>query len=111
MTREPLVSRYWPSTTTRSPADSPFVTAAGAFVFYVCARRWAFPTAIPPELSIEAFANKPLAARMFGAILRWYAQPVLPKDPLNNPLVTTDMAHRIGGALRVWFRGLPKLPP
>src|SRR3954454_3637958 len=26
--RAPLVSRYWPSTTTRSPAVSPFVTTA-----------------------------------------------------------------------------------
>src|SRR5271163_3042594 len=28
VTRAPLVSRYWPSTTTRSPAANPFVTTA-----------------------------------------------------------------------------------
>jgi hypothetical protein len=86
-----------------------FVAAAGAFVFYVYMRRWAFPTAIPHELSAEANADKPLGARVFAAILRWYAQPILPKDPLNNPLVNADAAHRIGGALRVWFRGLTQV--
>ncbi|MBX3234245.1 MAG: tetratricopeptide repeat protein [Labilithrix sp.] len=86
-----------------------FVTAAAAFVFYVYARRWAFPTAIPHELSAEANAAKPFAGRVFAAVLRWYAQPILPKDPLNNPLVNADAIHRIGGALRVWSRGLGQL--
>src|SRR5205085_1361865 len=54
-------------------------------------------------------AGKPPAARLFAAMLRWYAQPVLPKDPLNNPLVNADALHRIGGALRVWFRGITQV--
>lgn len=86
-----------------------FIAAGGAFVFYVYMRRWQFPTAIPPELSVEANAAKPFGPRMFAAILRWYAQPVLPKDPLNNPLVNADGIHRVGGALRVWFRGLTQV--
>lgn len=86
-----------------------FVAAGGSFVFYVYMRRWAFPTAIPSELSAEANAHKPLAGRVFAAVLRWYAQPILPKDPLNNPLVNADAVHRIGGALRVWFRGLTQV--
>jgi hypothetical protein len=86
-----------------------FVAAAGAFVFYVYMRRWAFPTAIPNELSAEANAGKPLSGRIFAAILRWYAQPILPKDPLNNPLVNADTPHRIAGALRVYFRGLTQV--
>lgn len=83
-----------------------FVTSAGAFVLYVEARRRLFPTGVPPELSIEANAHKRLMGRTFAAILRWYAQPSLPKDPLNNPLVNTEPLIRIGGALRVYFRGL-----
>lgn len=83
-----------------------FVVAAGAFVFYVEARRRMFPAAIPPELSAAANAHKGTGGRAFAAILRWYAQPTLPKDPLNNPLVNADSLHRVGGALRVWFRGL-----
>lgn len=83
-----------------------FVAAAAAFVLYVEARRRMFPAKIAPELSIEANAGKGLGGRTFAAILRWYAQPNLPKDPLNNPLVNADAAHRIAGALRVYFRGL-----
>jgi hypothetical protein len=83
-----------------------FLAAAGAFVFYVEARRRMFPAPIPDELSVESNAHKGLGGRAFAAILRWYAQPTLPKDPLNNPLVHADGLHRVGGALRVWWRGL-----
>jgi hypothetical protein len=86
-----------------------FVAAGGAFLFYVEARRRMFPAPIPHELSVEANAGKPFGPRVFAAMLRWYAQPTLPKDPLNNPLVNADAAHRIGGALRVWFRGLEQV--
>jgi len=86
-----------------------FAAAGGAFVLYVEARRRMFPAPLPSELSAAANAGKDLPHRAFAAILRWYAQPTLPKDPLNNPLVTADGAHRIGGALRVWFRGLTQV--
>ena len=83
-----------------------FAAVAGAFVFYVEARRRMFPAALPQELSVEANAHKGVGGRAFAAILRWYAQPTLPKDPLNNPLVHADGLHRVAGALRVWWRGL-----
>ncbi len=86
-----------------------FVAAAGAFVLYVEARRRMFPAPLPQELSAEASAHKGLGGRAFAAILRWYAQPSLPKDPLNNPLVQADGLHRVGGALRVWWRGLEQV--
>lgn len=85
------------------------LAAGAAFVFYVEARRRMFPATLPPELAVEANADKPWAARVFAGILRWYAQPTLPKDPLNNPLVTAHGASRIAGALRVYFRGLEQL--
>jgi hypothetical protein len=87
-------------------ASVAFAATASAFVFYVEARRRMFPAPLPAELSVEASAHKGTAGRLFAAVLRWYAQPSLPKDPLNNPLVGADGLHRIGGALRVYFRGL-----
>ncbi len=86
-----------------------FVATLSAFVFYVEVRRRMFPAPIPTDLSIEVNASKPWAPRTFAAILRWYAQPTLPKDPLNNPLVGVDSLHRIGGALRVYLEGLVQL--
>ena len=86
-----------------------FLGAAAAFVFYVEARRRAFPAPIPAELSFESNVHKPFGPRTFAAILRWYGQPTLPKDPLNNPLVNADGAHRIAGALRVYWRGLVQI--
>jgi hypothetical protein len=83
-----------------------FVATAVAFVFYVEARRRCFPAPIAAELSIEANANKPLVARTFATMLRWYAQPSLPKDPLNNPLIDATPQLRVAGGLRVYARGL-----
>lgn len=85
------------------------VASAAAFVFYVEARRRMFAAPLPAELSIDANSGKPWAARAFAGILRWYAQPSLPKDPLNNPLVNAHGPLRIAGALRVYLRGLEQL--
>jgi hypothetical protein len=84
------------------------VTGA-AFVFYVQMRRHFFPVSTPPELTIEANAAKPLATRAFAAALRWYAQPMLPHDPLNNPLLDAPLPYRVAGALRVYARGLAQV--
>jgi hypothetical protein len=79
---------------------------AVAFVLYVELRRHCFPYAAAPEMSPEAMAHKPWAVRLFAAALRWYAQPMLPHDPLNNPLIEAPFAYRVAGALRVFARGL-----
>ena len=83
-----------------------FVAAASAFVLYVETRRRWFPAPIPPDFSVIPKSEQPLTHRAFVAIMRWYAQPTLPKDPLNNPLANADTAHRVAGALRVYTRGL-----
>jgi hypothetical protein len=83
-----------------------FAAAALAFVFYVEFRRRMFQAPVPAELSVEANVGKSNAHRAFAALMRWYAQPGLPRDPLNNPLVSADGPHRIAGALRVYARGL-----
>ncbi len=82
------------------------VVTVGAFVFYVEMRRRLFPVATPHELTAEANAGKPLLHRAFTTALRWYAQPMLPHDPLNNPLIEATPARRVAGALRVYARGL-----
>ncbi|HEX7600833.1 MAG TPA: tetratricopeptide repeat protein [Polyangiaceae bacterium] len=82
------------------------VATMGAFVLYVEARRRLFPTVTPAELLPEADVGKGALTRFFHTLLRWYAQPGLPKDPLNNPLVNATPDFRIAGALRVYLRGL-----
>ena len=77
-----------------------------AFVFYVEMRRRWFPVAIPHDLTAEANADKPTLQRAFAAALRWYAQPMLPHDPLNNPLIEASPPYRVAGALRVFARGI-----
>ncbi len=86
-----------------------FVAAAvtaGAFVFYVEMRRRWFPVATPHDLTAEANAGKPWLPRAFATALRWYAQPMLPHDPLNNPLIDATRPQRLAGALRVYTRGI-----
>ena len=82
------------------------LATAAAFVFYVEMRRHLFPVATPAELTAEANAAKPRLHRLFVAALRWYAQPMLPHDPLNNPFIDASPPYRIAGALRVYARGL-----
>lgn len=85
------------------------LVAGGAFVFYVEMRRRLFPVATPHDLTAEANAGKPLLHRLFAAALRWYAQPMLPHDPLNNPLIKASTPYRVAGALRVYARGLGQI--
>jgi hypothetical protein len=82
------------------------VTAGVAFVFYVEMRRRWFPVATPHELTAEANVGRSALHRAFAAALRWYAQPMLPHDPLNNPLIEASPEYRVAGALRVFARGI-----
>ena len=85
------------------------IAAGGAFVFYVEMRRRWFPVSTPHELTAEANAGEPLLHRAYAAALRWYAQPMLPHDPLNNPLIEASKRYRVAGALRVYARGLGQI--
>jgi hypothetical protein len=80
-----------------------------AFILYVEARRRLFPAPIQSDLSVEANLGKPTLTRAYAAMLRWYAQPVLPRDPLNNPLINATAPYRVSGALRVYVRGLSQI--
>jgi len=82
------------------------LATGAAFVFYVETRHRWFPVATPTDLTAAANAGKSLAHRAFASALRWYAQPMLPHDPLNNPLLEASTPYRIAGAFRVFARGL-----
>jgi hypothetical protein len=82
------------------------VATVGALVVYTELRRRWFPVTLPEALQSPLSADQPLLRRAMHEFLRWFQQPRLPHDPINNPLIDADFPHRIAGALRVYFRGL-----
>jgi hypothetical protein len=87
-----------------------FLRALGAFaasvlalLVYTWIRRKYFPV---PEPAIAVVAGEPRVLKAFHAFLRWFRQPPLPHDPINNPLIDADMPHRVAGALRVYASGV-----
>ena len=82
------------------------VFAVLALVVYTEIRRRLFPVTLPAELSASLDPSEPLPRRALHAFLRWFSQPRLPNDPINNPLADADFAHRVAGALRVYASGL-----
>jgi tetratricopeptide (TPR) repeat protein len=85
------------------------VGAAGALVAYTYFRRHFFPVTLPAELQHPLPDSEPLARRLLHDFLRWFQQPRLPQDPINNPLVNADFPHRVAGALRVYWRGITQV--
>jgi hypothetical protein len=63
--------------------------------------------AVPPPAADEA--SHPWVARLFHEFLRWFAQPKLPADPINNPLVDASTWERVAGGLRVYLEGLSQV--
>jgi tetratricopeptide (TPR) repeat protein len=76
-----------------------------ALVFYTYVRRHFFPVDLPVEVS-AAPGDQALPERLLFEFLRWFQQPRLPHDPINNPLAEADFAHRVAGGLRIYLRGL-----
>lgn len=85
------------------------VASAAALALYTQTRRHFFPTELPAALAAPLPDSASLVQRWFVAFLRWFAQPRLPQDPINNPLVDADFAHRVSGALGVYASGLGQL--
>jgi tetratricopeptide (TPR) repeat protein len=83
-----------------------FAAAALALVFYTELRRRFFPVNAAKEALHAVASDASPLVRGFQAFLRWFRQPDLPSDPINNPLVNADAPHRVAGALRVFARGL-----
>lgn len=85
------------------------VAAFGAFYLYVELRKRWFLSPLPSELAEPPpFEAGPLK-RHAHDFLVWFHQAPLPKDPLNNPLASADVKHRVAGALRVYWRGLGQI--
>jgi len=82
------------------------VGTVAAFVLYVQLRKHWFPSPMPPELQTPLPEGASIVSRAMRGFLVWFHQAPLPKDPLNNPLVDVSTPLRVGGALRVFWRGL-----
>lgn len=83
--------------------------AVAALVGYTYLRRALFPVSLPEELLQPLPASEPVHRRALHAFLRWFQQPHLPNDRINNPLIEADVPHRVAGALRVYARGLGQI--
>ncbi len=82
------------------------VVCVGALVGYTLLRKRLFPVVLPADLAAPLGVDAAWYRKGLHAFLRWFQQPMLPHDPINNPLVDADTPHRIAGALRVYARGL-----
>lgn len=85
------------------------LAAVAALVAYTYLRRALFPVSLPEELLHPLPASEPVHRRALHSFLRWFQQPHLPNDRINNPLIDADFPHRVAGALRVYARGLGQL--
>ena len=85
------------------------LAAVAALAVYTEVRRHFFPVAVPAELSVPLPADTSFVEKALHDFLRWFKQPKLPQDPINNPLVHADAAHRIAGALGVYAKGFAQL--
>lgn len=85
------------------------VAACAALFVYTEVRRHFFPVSVAHELAAPLPRDTPWLEQSLQQFLRWFRQPQLPNDLINNPLVTAEPAHRIAGALRVYARGLGQL--
>lgn len=85
------------------------IGAVLALVIYTELRKKWFPVELPAALMQPLDAGAAWHERAMHAFLRWFHQPRLPSDPMNNPLVNADMPHRVAGALRVYASGLGQL--
>lgn len=90
-------------------ALSALLASAAALVVYTQTRRHFFPTELPAELIQPLPSSASFVHRWFFAFLKWFAQPRLPQDPINNPLVDADFMHRVSGALGVYAAGIGQL--
>lgn len=77
-----------------------------ALVAYTYFRRHFFPIELPEALREPLPDTKPILERLTHEFLRWFRQPQLPSDPINNPLVEASTAQRVAGGLCVYASGL-----
>ncbi|MSP24386.1 MAG: tetratricopeptide repeat protein [Myxococcales bacterium] len=86
-----------------------FAGAALAFFLYVKLRKYWFPSPLPALLEAPLAPDASRAEQLYRALLVWFHQAPLPRDAINNPLISADFPHRVAGAMRVYWRGLTQL--
>jgi tetratricopeptide (TPR) repeat protein len=82
------------------------LVALAALVLYVETRRRLFPSPIDQALLGAADPDWHWLRRAYHDLLRWFAQPKLPHDPINNPLVGVPWPERVATAFRIYMSGL-----
>jgi hypothetical protein len=82
------------------------VATVVSVIVYVETRRRFFPSPIDETLLQPAAPDWHWSKRSFHDLLRWFAQPRLPHDPINNPLVGVPWPERVATALRIYVSGL-----
>ncbi|HEX2878166.1 MAG TPA: tetratricopeptide repeat protein [Polyangiaceae bacterium] len=82
------------------------LVALAALVLYVETRRRLFPSPIDQALLGAADPDWHWLRRGYHDLLRWFAQPKLPHDPINNPLVGVPWPERVATAFRIYMSGL-----
>jgi hypothetical protein len=80
-----------------------------ALILYVETRRRFFPSPIDEALLEPASPDWHWLKRGFHYLLRWFAQPRLPHDPINNPLVGVPWPERAATAFRIYASGLKQV--
>ncbi len=83
-----------------------FVALLLALVAYTEFRKRAFPVVLADELLRPLAPSEAWPRRLLHEFLRWFQQPSLPRDPINNPLVDAPPLLRIAAALRIYAGGL-----
>ena len=62
---------------------------------------------LPPEFDRPLEPGASWQSRVLHEFMRWFHQPKLPSDGINNPLIhASSYSLRVAGALRVFWRGL-----
>ncbi len=79
--------------------------AVGALVLYTTLRKRWFPVTLPASVTTPLPETEPLLRRAMHAFMAWFAQPKLPQDPVNNPLINAEFPQRVAGALDIYARG------
>ncbi|MFO0611834.1 MAG: tetratricopeptide repeat protein [Polyangiaceae bacterium] len=84
------------------------VGTVAAFILYVETRKLWFPSPLSSEYAQELPEWATKSQTLVRDFMVWFHQPPLPHDPLNNPLADDMITYeqRVGGALRVYERGL-----
>lgn len=80
------------------------VSATGALVLYTELRKRWFPVE-RSDLEAPLPAGTPELKVVLHEFLRWFNQPKLPHDPINNPLIDASELERFYGGLQVYAKG------